>query len=65
MFQDGREFCTNEDYSLKFYINGQQVSDIRDYEISEDDRVLISYGDETPEEIDSQLTQLENQEIIK
>lgn len=65
IFQDGREFCTNEDYSLKFYINEQKVDDIRDYEISEDDRILISYGDETPEEIESQLIELNNQQIIK
>ena len=64
-FQDGRSFCTNEDYKLVFYINGQQVSDIRDYEIMEDDRILISYGAETPEELEGQLLQLENQELIK
>jgi len=64
-FPDGREFCSNEDYSLKFYINGQQVDDIRDYEIMEDDRILISYGAETQEEIESQLIELENQELIK
>ena len=64
-FQDGRNFCTNEDYSLKFYINGDKVDDIRDYEIMENDRILISYGDETPEEIEAQRMQLENQQIIK
>lgn len=64
-FQDGRSFCTNEDYKLVFYINGQQVSDIRDYEIMEDDRILISYGAETPEELEGQLLQLENQQLIK
>ncbi len=64
-FQDGRSFCTNEDYELVFYINGQQVSDIRDYEIIEDDRILISYGAETPEELEEQLLQLENQVLIK
>jgi len=64
-FQDGRSFCTNEDYKLVYYINGQQVSDIRDYEIMEDDRILISYGAETPEELEGQLLQLENQELIK
>ena len=64
-FQDGRNFCTNEDYTLKFFINGEKVSDIRDYEIMEDDRVLISYGAETAEELDAQLLKLENQEIIK
>ena len=65
VFQDGRSFCTNEDYSLVFYINGKQVPDIRDYEIQEDDRILISYGAETPEELQSQLLELDNQEIIK
>jgi len=64
-FQDGRSFCTNEDYTLKFFINGQEVSDIRDYEPKDDDKVLISYGAETQEEIDSQLLELENQPIIK
>jgi hypothetical protein len=65
VFQDGRSFCTNEDYSLVFYINGEQIPDIRDYEIQEDDRVLISYGAETPEELQSQLLELNSQEIIK
>ena len=65
IFQDGRQFCTNEDYSLKFYINDQKVNDIREYEIQEDDRILISYGAETPEEIEAQLLELKAQEIIK
>lgn len=65
VFQDGRSFCTNEDYSLKFYINGEKVNDIRDYEIEDDDRILISYGGETAEEIEGQLLELQNQEIIK
>ncbi|MFQ5475462.1 MAG: protein-disulfide isomerase [Nitrosopumilus sp.] len=65
VFPDGKSFCTNEDYTLKFFINGEQVSDIRDYEIMEDDRILIVFGGETPEELDAYLLQLENQEIIK
>ena len=64
-FQDGREFCTNEDYSLKFFYNGKQVPDIRDIDIMEDDRILMSYGGETSEEIESQLVELENQRIVK
>ena len=31
VFPDGRQFCNNEDYSLKYYINHQPVSDINDY----------------------------------
>ncbi|NIP62936.1 MAG: protein-disulfide isomerase [Nitrosopumilaceae archaeon] len=64
IFQDGREFCTNEDYTLKFYINGQRVDGIRDYVINEGDRILISYGAETQEEIQQQLEELNNQEIV-
>lgn len=52
VFHDKREFCTNDDNTLKFYINGEKVQDIRDYEIFENDKILISYGPETPEEIE-------------
>lgn len=65
VFQDGRSFCTNDDYSLNFFVNGEQISDIRDLETNEGDRVLITYGGETPEEIESQLLELDNQDIIK
>ena len=64
VFKDGRSFCTNEDYSLKFFINGEQVSDIREYEIMEGDKILISYGAESPQEIESQLSELEEQKIL-
>ena len=65
VFPDGKSFCTNEDYTLKFFINEKPVPDIRDYEIMEGDRILIVYGAETPEEIDAYLLQLEHQEIIE
>ncbi len=65
VFQDGRSFCTNEDYTLRLFINGEQVPDIRDHESMEDDRVLILYGAQTPEEIDAVLLKLENRELIK
>jgi hypothetical protein len=63
VFPDGRQFCTNEDYSLKFYINQQLVEDIRKYVIQEDDRILISYGNEDQEAIDKQLAELNAQAI--
>ena len=63
-FPDGRQFCTNEDYSLKYYINHQPVSNIYDYVLEDDDRILISFGPETPEEIEVQLIELDSQ-IIK
>lgn len=65
IFQDGRQFCTNEDYKLNFYINGEKVNDIRNYESMDKDRILIVYGAETPEEIQGLLLQLDNQAIIE
>jgi hypothetical protein len=58
VFEDGRKFCTNDDYSLKFYINGKQVDDVRNYLIFDGDLVLISYGDEGQEQIEKQLKEL-------
>ena len=64
IFPDGRQFCTNEDYSLKYYINHKPVSDISDYVLEDGDRILISFGSETPEQIEEQLLELDSQ-IIK
>ena len=63
IFPDGRQFCTNEDYSLKYFINHQKVSDIRDYVFEDGDRILITYGNETPEKIEEYLVQLDSQLI--
>ncbi len=65
VFPDGKSYCTNEDYTLKFFINEEQVSDIIDYEGDEGDKVLIIFGAETPEEIDGYLLQLESQDLVK
>ncbi len=65
VFQDGRSFCTNEDYTLRLFINGESVPDIRDYEVMEEDRVLVLYGGQTSEEIDAALLKLEHQELVK
>ncbi len=62
--QEGqRPFCTDDNFSLKFYINHQQVDSILDYVGQENDGILISYGNETPEEIEEQLQELDTQII--
>ncbi len=65
VFPDGRQFCNSDDYSIKFFINHEQVPNIHDYIGNENDRVLISYGNESPEEIEKQLLELDNQSIRK
>jgi len=63
IFPDGRQFCTNEDYSLKYYINNQIINSINYYVINDDDRILITYGSETPQQIEEQLKELDAQVI--
>jgi len=63
MFPDGRNFCTNGDYSLKYYKNHKIVKDINDYVFEDGDRILITYGSETPEQIEGQLIELDSQVI--
>ncbi len=62
-FPDGRQFCTNEDYSLKYYLNHKSVDSINDYVIQDGDRILITFGNETPEQIEEQLIELDSQVI--
>ncbi len=61
--QGERDFCTDDNFSLKFYINHQQVDSILDYIGQEGDGILISYGNEAPEEIEEQLQELDTQII--
>ena len=63
IFPDEREFCSNEDYSLKFYINHNIVQGIQNYVLNEGDRILISYGNEDQAQIDAQLTELDSQPL--
>ncbi len=64
VFSDGRSFCSNDEYMLKFYINGKQVDDVTNYVASQNDKILISYGPENIPEMQEQLEELELQQII-
>ena len=63
VFTDGRSFCTNNDYSMKYFINGKLVSDIRDHVVQNNDRILITFGGETDKQIQEYLSQLNSIEI--
>ena len=65
IFPDGaREFCTDDRYSLKFYLNEERVDGITDHVPRDGDRILISYGSESDEEIEAQLRELGAQAIL-
>ncbi|MBI5697849.1 MAG: protein-disulfide isomerase [Thaumarchaeota archaeon] len=58
-------FCTDEDYSLKFYVNHEKKDSIKDYVLNEDDRILISFGNENQTQVDTYLQELDAQLIQK
>jgi len=62
-FPDARAFCTNEDYSLKYFINHKEVNGIGEYVVMEEDRILISYGPDNESAIEKQLSELDSQMI--
>ena len=63
IFPDKRQFCTNEDYSLKYFINHLPIDDIRDYVFEDGDRILILYGNESSEQVEAYLLELDSQLI--
>lgn len=65
VFPNGQQYCTNDDYVLRFFIDGEERTDIMAHEPLEDERILIVYGDESPEEIDAFLAELNAQEIVR
>lgn len=50
------EFCNDGNKELKFYVNGQKNEEYGAYEIRDNDKYLISYGAESEEEIQKQIS---------
>ncbi|MFZ0185311.1 MAG: protein-disulfide isomerase [Nitrosotalea sp.] len=63
-FPDKRAFCTNDKYTLKFYVNHHEVPDLRNYVFKDQDRMLISYGNENDTQINAQLAKLDGFQLI-
>ena len=55
---EGKSYCTNQTHSLKFYVNRKRVEDLTFYVFKPWDKLLISYGNESEEEIQQQLDQI-------
>lgn len=58
---DGNKFCADSKSGLIFVVNGQRVAVITEYEISHNDRILISFGD--PNSVPAQIKYLESLQI--
>lgn len=52
---DNKQYCGEGGKTLKFYLNGKLSDKFETYELNDLDKVLISYGNETSEQIKQQL----------
>lgn len=44
---DGKEYCNTADKKLRMYVNGKENTALGNYELTDLDKILITYGDET------------------
>jgi len=52
---ENTEYCSNEGISLKVYVNSERIFDLNSYLLQDLDKILITYGSESIQEIDDQF----------
>ena len=52
---NGKELCSKDDKTLKFFVNGEENEDYGSYVIRDIDKILISYGNEPFPSVEKQL----------
>lgn len=57
---DGQILKNENGNTLKFYLNGNKVDELRDYSFQPLDKLLISYGPENDPDIERQLSSISN-----
>ncbi len=55
---NGKKYCSDEIRNLKFYLNGKKSDLYGKYELHDLDKILISYGNETEDQIRQQLASI-------
>ncbi len=62
---ENKHFCENKNLKIGYYINGNKTKDIIDYVLKDNDKILISYGNQSPDGINQQMQYLNNITINK
>jgi len=62
---NNQRYCDTDEYGLTSYVNGNETNDIMNYVINDDDRVLITYGNQNSTELDREFQKLDNLPINK
>jgi hypothetical protein len=50
-----QKFCNTGKSILKFYVNEKPSNDVENYVFNDNDKILVSYGDESGEELIKQI----------
>ncbi len=53
--ENNEKLCNNNKQMLKFFVNGKNVGDIENYVFKDLDKILVSYGDETGQQLIEQI----------
>jgi len=56
--ENKERFCNDSNKKLKFFVNGKESNEFENYVFNDLDKILISYGDESEEEINNQLASI-------
>ncbi len=62
---NNQRYCDNDEYKLRSYVNGNETNDIMNYVLNDDDRILITYGNQNSTELDREFQKLNNLPINK
>lgn len=64
ILDDGASYCNERNKKLKMYVDGKRNDKFADYDLQDEDRILVSYGDESEEEIQAQIQSVTEEACI-
>lgn len=57
-------YCNEDDKELKMSVNGKHNDEFDQYDIQDEDKILLSYGDEYEEELQKQMSSVSDEACI-
>lgn len=64
VLDDGTEYCSGGDKTLRMYVNGKPNNEYGKYQIHDLDRILITYGSESEDAISQQMASVSDTACI-
>ncbi|MDO8634283.1 MAG: hypothetical protein Q7K34_03240 [archaeon] len=61
----GEQFCNGNGKTLKLFVNGKLNQEFENYEPQDLDRILVTFGDETEDEIEQQINSVSDNACIQ